>query len=259
MFILIVLVSLNRRGSTDSLEPSSNDKVVHIAVASNFADTLRTIATLFEEQTEYQTMISTGSTGKLYAQIVQGGPYDVYLAADAERPQLLDQEEHAVPSSVFTYAIGQLVLWSPQEDMVDPAGDVLDETSAFRFLSIANPNLAPYGRAAKEFLQHRPGRWESLQSRMVRGENIGQAFQYVVSNNAEVGLIAFSQLKQHRRRFDPQSTKGSMWIVPQKFYTPITQQAALIHNSAAARAFLKFLQSPEARSIILAAGYKLPS
>jgi len=221
---------------------------VRVAVASNFAEPARAIAEGFEQASGHAVALSFGSTGKLYAQIRNGAPFQVFLAADVERPRLLEEQGVALPGSRFAYAMGHLVLWSPMPGYVDPAGKVL-AAGDFRHLAIANPKLAPYGRAAREVLKHL-GLWEVLQARLVRGDNIGQTFQFVQSGNAELGLVAWSQVRR-----SGQPPFGSWWDVPRAFYSPIEQQAVLLADDAAARAFLTYLRGAEARAIIRSYGY----
>lgn len=225
---------------------------IRVAVASNFATTSEAIAQRFEEITDHTIILVFGSTGKHYAQIRNGAPFEVFFAADARRPEMLESAGLTVPESRFTYAVGRLVLWSLDEGYVDAKGQVL-EAGDFRHIAIANPELAPYGRAAQEMLQSR-GLWASLELRLVRGENIGQAFQFVKSGNAELGLVALSQLTSPER----ESEAGSRWVVPETLHSPIQQQAVLLADTAAARSFLEFTKSSEARSIIRSHGYKAP-
>ena len=225
---------------------------IRVAVASNFATTSEAIAQRFEEITDHTIILVFGSTGKHYAQIRNGAPFEVFFAADARRPEMLESAGLTLRESRFTYAIGRLVLWSPEEDSVDTEGRILD-SGDFRHLAIANPELAPYGRAAQEMLQSR-GLWASLERRLVRGENIGQAFQFVKSGNAELGLVALSQLTSPER----ESEVGSRWVVPETLHSPIQQQAVLLADTAAARSFLEFIKSSEARSIIRSHGYQTP-
>ncbi len=224
---------------------------IHVAVASNFTHTIKTLAGQFEASSGHKVTLSFGSTGKHYAQIKNGAPFDAFFAADVKRPQLLDEEGVALPGSRFTYAIGKIVLWSPKKSIVDAQGKVLEE-GAFRHLAIANPKLAPYGKAARQVLQDR-GIWEALQNRMVRGENIGQTFQFVKSGNAELGFVALSQVKHPANAIE-----GSWWEIPQSLYTPIEQQAVLLRESDAARAFLAFVKSDASLEIIRGFGYATP-
>lgn len=223
---------------------------IRVAVASNFSTTLQALAERFQAQTGHSVMLSSGSTGKHYAQIVNGAPFDAFFAADAQRPALLEEAGRALPGSRFTYAQGRLLLWSPRVGYVDAQGKVLHDK--FRHLAIANPGLAPYGRAAQEVLQAL-GVWSEVADRLVRGENIAQTFQFIASGNAELGFVACAQVK----RPDAELI-GSWWEVPQNLHTPITQQAVLLTEHAAAREFLAFVRGPEARHIIENYGYRLP-
>ncbi len=222
---------------------------LRVAVASNFTRAMTSLIHQFEANTGHKVKLIFGSTGKHYAQIRNGAPYDAFFAADKKRPRLLAEEGLAVPGSRFTYALGKLVLWSPEEDVVDSSGKVLEQGD-FRYLAIANPKLAPYGRAAREVLQSR-GLWQGMQGKIVRGENIGQSYQFVISGNAELGFIAYSQLKLPDQRIN-----GSYWKIPQALYTPIEQQAVLIKDTEAGRSFLSYIQSKEALMTINNHGYE---
>ena len=219
-----------------------------MAVASNFAEPLRVLSQQFEQQSGHRVVLVVGSTGKHYAQILHGAPLDAFFAADRHRPELLEQSGVAVAGSRFTYAVGKVVLWSPQPGLVDSAAEVLDQ-GAFRHLSIANPKLAPYGRAAEEILRAR-GQWKRLRRQMVRGENIGQAYQFVKSGNAALGFVAYSQLKRPGA-----SIEGSWWEPPQSLYRPIEQQAVLLSQKGAARQFFSFMQHGSTRKQIESFGY----
>ncbi len=227
--------------------PASAEEI-RVAVASNFNSAIKEIAGRFERETPHDITLVFGSTGKLYAQIRNGAPFDAFFAADAKRPRLLEEAGLGQPGSRFTYAVGRLALWSPKTAYVDGEGKVLEEGN-FRHLALANPRLAPYGRAAREVLERR-GRWLSLRDRMVRGENIGQTFQFVKSGNAELGFVAWSQVKR-----PGQAMTGSWWEVPQTLYSPIEQQAVLLQDKPAARAFLAFVRGRDAAEIIRAYGY----
>jgi molybdate transport system substrate-binding protein len=228
---------------------------VQLAVAANFAAPAKHLAERFAQGSGgHKVLISTGSTGKFYAQIKNGAPFDVLLSADAETPSRMEKEGLVVPGQRFTYALGKLVLWSPQANLVDERGEVLRK-QAFRRLSIANPRLAPYGAAAQQVME-KLGVWSGLQERLVLGENIAQAYQFVSSGNAELGFVAYSQIRDPDR-----ATTGSFWLVPQTLYAPIQQDAALLiraEGNQAARQFLAFLRSAPARELILAYGYDLP-
>jgi molybdate transport system substrate-binding protein len=222
---------------------------IRVATASNFRDTMSALVNRFEQVSEHEITLIFGSTGKHFAQIMNGAPFDAFFAADSKRPERLEQENRAVPGSRFTYARGKLVLWSPTADYVDARGEILEHGN-FRHLVIANPDLAPYGRAAREVLEEL-GLWQELGERLVRGENIGQAFLFVSSGNAEMGFIAWSQLKRNDL-----PVKGSFWLVPANLYRPIEQQAVLLNDNEAAHAFMSFIRSSAAVGIISAHGYE---
>ena len=224
---------------------------LQLAVASNFAAPMQAIAARFEAQTGHQVRLALGSTGKHYAQICHGAPFDAFFAADVARPQLLENAGIAMPGSRFTYAIGKLVLWSRQPGMVDAQGKIL-HSGTFRHLAIAHPELAPYGRAAAEVMQAR-GVWQQLQTRIVRGENINQALHFTYSGNADLGFVALAQLKHA-----PALADGSFWQPPQALYRPIEQQAVLLNDSALTQAFASFMQGSAARAIIHSYGYTTP-
>ncbi len=224
---------------------------IRIAVASNFAKTLKEIATKFEHDTGHRIKISLGSTGKHYAQIRNGAPFDIFFAADSHRPELLDKKGLIIAGSRFTYAQGKLVLWSPDPELVDAKGNIL-HTKNENFIAVANPKLAPYGKAAQQVLQ-KMGLWTSLRKRLVRGENIGQTFQFVKTGNAALGFVAASQIKK-----SGVIQKGSYWLVPDDSYSDINQQAVLLKNNDIAHAFMRFVRSEEALSIIHDFGYETP-
>ncbi len=224
---------------------------IRVAVASNFMPTAKQLARQFEADSGHSIKLASGSTGKLYAQIRNGAPFEAFFAADVKRPELLEQQGSALPGSRFTYAVGKLVLWSPRADLVDQEGEVL-KSGDFRFLALANPRLAPYGRAAEQVLR-KLERWHGLQQRLVRGENIGQTFQFVKSGNAALGFVARSQL--HR---SGKPIQGSVWEVPQTLYQPLQQQAVLLKQNDAAQAFLDFVRSDQGRQIIRQSGYDTP-
>lgn len=221
-----------------------------IAVAANFAAPLAKIAAAFTKETGHKLISSSGSTGKFYAQIKEGAPFDILLSADQDHPQKLANENLAFTNTQFTYAIGKLVLWSPKEKFIDAKGSVL-KANSFTHLSIANPKLAPYGAAAREALE-KMGRWRALEPKIVFGESIAQAYQFVATGNAELGFVAFSQIQ------DLKGIKGSYWMIPQELYSPLKQDAILLkkgENNAAAKQFLTFLKSKAAKAIIVEFGY----
>lgn len=232
--------------------PAHADEV-SVAVAANFSAPMHRIAAAFEHDTGHKAVLAVGSTGKLYAQIKHGAPFQVLLAADDKTAQRLQDEGLGVVGSSFTYAIGQLVLWSRQAGFVDPDGEVL-KTGHFEHLALADPKLAPYGAAAVEVLQAL-GLMSALSGKIVQGENIAQTYQFVATGNAELGFIALSQVYT-----DGRLGKGSGWIVPARLYAPIRQDAVLLaagKDKAAAPALMAYLRGDKARSIIRSFGYEL--
>jgi len=232
-------------------------ETLQVAVAANFLAPMEQLGQAFEEQTGSALVISSGSTGALFAQIQNGAPFDLFFAADVERPLRLEEAGQIVPGSRFTYAIGRLALWSRMDAFVDASGGGLRD-GAFRHLAIANPDTAPYGRAARDVLQSL-GLWEALQGKIVRGETVAQAFQFVQTGNAELGFVAWSDLKQPG--VAPEDIPGSFWLPPQERYGPIEQQAVLLLSSqkqALGPRFLDFVRSAATRQLISAFGYELP-
>jgi molybdate transport system substrate-binding protein len=226
---------------------------VQVAAAANLGPAIQKIAAAFASDTGHRAVVALGSTGRFHAQIRNGAPFEVLLAADQETPGQLESEGLAVAGSRFTYAVGRLVLWSAQEGVVDPRGEVLRQPPAGK-LAIADPRLAPYGRAAVETLRGL-GLLAAWQPHLVQAENIAQAHQFVASGNARIGFVALSQVVEQGR-----VTRGSGWIVPEQDHAPIRQDAALLArgaNNAAAAAFLAYLRGDAARSILRDAGYGL--
>ena len=222
-----------------------------VAVAANFTAPAKLIAAEFEKDTGHKAVLAFGATGKFYAQIRNGAPFDALLAADDRTPARLAEEGMAIRGSRFTYAVGQLVLWSARPDLVDDAGEVL-EKGDFKHLAIANPKTAPYGAAAIETLTALK-LLDALKSKLVQGENIAQTHQFVVSGNAELGFVALSQVWK-----DGGLTSGSAWVVPDALHKPIRQDAVLLNpgaGNAAAVAWLDFLKGEKAREVIHAHGY----
>lgn len=223
-----------------------------LAVAANFAETAEALLTGFRDATGHDLEITTGSTGKLYAQITAGAPFDALLSADAATPARLLDEGRAVAGSAFTYAVGRLTLWSADPARIGHDGRAALADPDLRFVAIANPDLAPYGVAARAALQSL-GLWDALQPKIVMGQNIGQTHAMVATGAAEVGLVALSAVLSPRA-----AVAGSRWDVPPGIYAPIRQDAILlVHgaDNAAARAFLDYLRGPEAASVIDAFGY----
>lgn len=226
---------------------------VQVAVAANFTAPIQAIAKDFEKATGHKLVASFGATGQFYAQIKNGAPFEVFLAADDSTPAKLEQEQATVPGSRFTYAIGKLALWSAKDGYVDAKGDVLSKGD-FQHLSIANPKTAPYGLAATQVLD-KLGLKDKLAGKLVEGQNIGQAFQFVSTGNAELGFVALSQIYK-----DGKVTAGSAWIVPANLYEPIRQDAVILakgKDNAAAKALVEYLKGPKAAAVIKAYGYEL--
>lgn len=226
---------------------------VQIAVAANFSAPIKLIAADFEKDTGHKAVIATGATGAFYAQIRNGAPFEVFLSADDETPAKLEAEGKAVAGSRFTYAVGKLILWSAKPGFVDAKGEVLKK-GEFAHLSLANPKTAPYGAAAVETLK-KLGVFDSLQSKIVQGENISQAQQFIATGNAELGFVALSQVWK-----DGKLTSGSGWLVPADFYAPIKQDAVILANGkgkAAAEALIKYLKGDKARAVIKSFGYEI--
>ncbi|MDP2823930.1 MAG: molybdate ABC transporter substrate-binding protein [Sulfuritalea sp.] len=226
---------------------------VQVAVAANFTAPAKRIAAAFERDTGHKAQLAFGGTGKFYAQIRNGAPFAVLLAADDETPAKLEREGAAVAGSRFTYATGRLVLWSTRPGYVDDKGEVLRKGD-FRHLAIANPKLAPYGAAAVEVMTALK-LLDAVQPKFVQGENIAQAHQFVATGNAELGFVALSQLMQ-----DGKLDAGSAWIVPATLHQPIKQGAVLLdrgRGKPAAEAWLSFLKSDKAKAIIRSFGYEI--
>ncbi len=224
---------------------------VFVAVAANFIQPMEKIAAAFERDSGHKTKLAFGSTGAFYAQIRSGAPYQVLLAADDRTPLRLEQDGQGVAGSRYTYAVGRLVLWSRQPGLVDAKAEVL-RSGRFDKIALANPELAPYGAAAVQTLE-RLGLLAQLRPRFVRGENIGQAYQFVATGNAALGFVALSQVQVEGRL-----REGSAWVVPEDMHTPIRQDAVLLNkgrDNPAAVALLQYLRSPKARAIIQSYGY----
>ena len=230
---------------------------VQVAVASNFAAPMQHIAAAFEKDTGHKAVLSIGATGKFYAQIRNGAPFAVLLAADDETPARLVQEGLGVAGTTFTFAVGQLALWSASSGTVDAQGTVLaDLASGKRMgkLAVADAKLAPYGKAALQVMNQR-GLGDALRPHLVIGENIGQAFQFVKTGNAALGFVALSQIM-----VGGQITAGSAWVVPATLHDPIRQDAVLLktgEGNLAAKAFLQYLRTDSARTTIRRYGYLL--
>ena len=227
---------------------------VQVAVASNFSKPMTEIAALFREQTGHEAKLSFGSSGKFTAQIRYGAPFEVFLSADTDKPAVLIKSGLADPASVFTYAQGALALWSANPDYIKTDAAILKEGD-FRHIALATPELAPYGIAAEQVLQHL-ALTELLKERIVMGENISQAFQFVQTGNAELGFVAVSQIMRQG-----EVISGSAWIVPPAYYQPIKQDAVLLKKglkNPAATELLDFLRSEAVNQVLRAYGYTRP-
>jgi molybdate transport system substrate-binding protein len=226
---------------------------IQVAVAANFTAPMQKIAADFEKDTGHKAQLAFGATGKFYAQIKNGAPFEVLLAADDETPAKLEKEGAAVAGSRFTYAIGKLVLWSSKPGFVDDKGEVL-KSGNFAHVSLANPKLAPYGAAAVDTLTALK-LIDAVQPKFVQAENISQAYQFVATGNAELGFVALSQVLK-----DGKIVEGSAWIVPGNLYQPIRQDAVLLdkgRNKPAAEALMKYLKGDKARAVIKSYGYDI--
>ncbi|NBB09510.1 molybdate ABC transporter substrate-binding protein [Pseudomonas sp. SLFW] len=226
---------------------------VQVAVAANFTAPIQAIAKDFEKDTGHKLVASFGATGQFYTQIKNGAPFEVFLAADDTTPAKLESENEIVKGSRFTYAVGTLALWSAKEGYVDDKGEVLKK-NAYQHLSIANPKAAPYGLAATQVLE-KEGLTEATKAKIVEGQSIAQAFQFVQTGNAELGFVALSQVYK-----DGKLTSGSAWIVPANLHEPIKQDAVILNkgkDSAAAKALMDYLKGPKAAAVIKSYGYQL--
>ncbi|QBF27118.1 molybdate ABC transporter substrate-binding protein [Pseudomonas tructae] len=226
---------------------------VQVAVAANFSAPIQAIAKDFEKDTGHTLVAAYGATGQFYAQIKNGAPFQVFLAADDSTPAKLENEGDTVKGSRFTYAIGTLALWSAKEGYVDAKGDVLKKNQ-FKHLSIANPKAAPYGLAATQVLD-KLKLSEATKGKIVEGQNITQAFQFVSTGNAELGFVALSQIYK-----DGKVSSGSAWIVPSSLHEPIRQDAVILNkgkDSAAAKALVEYLKGPKAAAVIKSYGYQI--
>ena len=227
---------------------------VKIAVASNFAQPMKDIAAEFEKDTGHKLSVTQGATGKFYAQITNGAPFEVFLSADDETPAKLVKEGKAVSGTQFTYAVGRLVLWSPDEKLVDQGGAIL-KTDRFKFIAIANAKVAPYGRAAVQTMQ-KLGVLSAIEPRVVQGESIAQTHQFVTTGNAQLGFVALSQVWENSR-----IKSGSGWIIPEEIHEQLRQDIVLLNpgkDSSAATALVSYVKSEKAKKIIERYGYKLP-
>ena len=222
-----------------------------VAVAANFSAPMQQIALAFQKDTGHQLKLSFGATGGIYAQIKNGGPFDVFLSADQLTPQKIEAEGLGVPQTRFTYATGQLVLWSKQDGLVDDKGQVLRSKNIQR-IALANPKLAPYGAAALEAMTQL-GLLDELKPKLVQGDNIAQTYQFVSTQNAQLGFVALSQVFA-----DGKITSGSSWVLPSSLYKPILQDAILLKNgkdNSAAKALMLYMKGDKAKEMIKRFGY----
>lgn len=226
---------------------------VQVAVAANFAGPFEKLSAEFAAETGHKAIAAIGSTGKFYAQIKNGAPFEVFLAADDDTPRKLVAEGDADKASEFTYAKGKLVLWSKKSGVVDDQGAVLKRTD-IAHVAYCDPKLAPYGLAAQQTMKAL-GLLDALTPKLVTAENIAQAYQFTASGNAEIGFVAMSQVMTPGK-----SVEGSYWVVPAKLYAPIQQDAVLLkkgEGNPAAKALLDFLKSDKAKTLIRSYGYDL--
>ncbi len=226
---------------------------VQVAVAANFTAPIQAIAKDFEKDTGHKLVASFGATGQFYTQIKNGAPFEVFLSADDTTPAKLEQEGDSVKGSRFTYAVGTLALWSARDGYVDDKGEVL-KSNTFEHLSIANPKAAPYGLAATQVLD-KLGLTDATKPKIVEGQSITQAYQFVSTGNAELGFVALSQIFK-----DGKLTSGSAWIVPANLHEPIKQDAVILNkgkDNAAAKALIEYLKGPKAAAVIKSFGYQL--
>lgn len=230
---------------------AAHAETISVAVASNFTAPMQKIAAQFEKDTGHKAELSFGATGKFYAQISNGAPFGILLAADDKTPAKIAQEGKGDAASRFTYSIGKLVLWSKQDGYVDANGEVL-KTGKFQHVAIANPKLAPYGLAAEQTLT-KLNLLDAIKPKFVQGENIGQTYQFAATGNAELGFVALSQVME-----DGKIKSGSAWVVPAQMHEPIRQDAIVLNNAkdnVAAKALMDYLKGDKARAIITAYGY----
>lgn len=232
---------------TATLSTTAHAAEVKVAVAANFTEAAKEIGVLFEKETGHKAVFSFGSTGQLYTQITQQAPFEVFLAADQARPEKAVKEGFAVPDSRFTYATGKIVLFSKTPDLVKDEATLKD--GKFNKIAIANPKTAPYGAAAVEAMKAL-GVYDALSDKIVQGNNIAQTYQFVDSDNAELGFVALSQVAAKK--------DGSRWIVPEDLYATIAQDAVLLKSgekNGAAVAFVDFLKGPKALEVKEKFGY----
>ena len=223
-----------------------------IAIASNFGDVARHLVEEFESTSDHNVTLVMGASGRFYAQISNGAPFDAFLSADSEKPAELIETGLALSDSVFTYAIGRLALWSRDETLIQDDATALSMDGSHK-IAYANPRLAPYGKAALEVIKAL-SLFNVLEGKLVQGENIAQTYQFVFTRNADLGFVALSQILQGGT-LGP----GSAWVIPKSLHSPIRQNAVLLaraRDNLAANEFMRFLKMPASRSIIRSYGYE---
>jgi len=237
-----------------ALSWSAHAEQVNVAVAANFTEPAKALAAVLEKTTGHVAKLSFGASGAFYTQIKNGAPFDVFLSADDERPARLEKEGDTVPGTRFTYATGQLVLWSAKPGFVDDKGEVL-KGGGFNKIAIANPKNAPYGAAAVQAMD-KMGLQAALQPKLVTGESIGQTYNFIATGNAELGFVALSQVLDSSGRFKG----GSMWVVTPSLHAPIVQDAVTLKRAQAnpaAKAWMDLLRSPRTKDLIRSYGYSV--
>ena len=275
--IAAVRLGATNRARTDDAEPTVNQRHLHVpllllwvpllllthaahaaevraAVAANFAAPMTELAARFHQETGHTVVVIPGSTGKLATQIRQRAPFDVFLSADVAAPAALEAEGLTVAGTRFVYAVGRLVLWSADAKWLDAHATALRE-GRFAKLAIADPKLAPYGRAAKETLTHL-GLWPAVARKLLTGENVQQAYQFAATGNAELAFVSRAQVTT-----GGVLRAGSMWLVPAELHAPVHQAAVLLKSArdrGAASAFLQFLRQPQTLDLLRQAGYEPP-
>lgn len=242
-----LLVTMILISSLFSCSKKTEKSEIKIAVSANFAQTAKQLIEKFQETSKANIILVKGSTGKHYAQIIHGAPYDIFFSADSATPLKLEQKQKIISKSRFTYAIGKIILWSPENRLNFSLEEI--HKLKYRKFAIANPKLAPYGEAAKQSLKY-VSLWLKMQGNLVFGENINQTFQFIQTGNAEMGIIAYSQFLML-----PKKKQGSYWMIPQIYFKPINQQAVLLKKNIISEHFLRFLKSATAKKIIQNAGY----
>ncbi len=249
----LLLSSLTALLCVSLAQTAAHAAEAQVAVAANFAEPIKAIAAVLEKTTGHTLKVTLGATGKLYAQISNGAPFDILLAADTKTPEKLESDGLGVAGSRFTYATGKLVLWSAKSGRVDDKGAVLKAADLGK-VAYAAPKVAPYGAAAVEVMD-KLGLSATLSPKLVQGESIGQTYSFVHTGNADVGFVAMSQVLEGGRL-----KSGSMWVVPKNLYSPIRQDAVVLKRGAgneAVQALVKLLKGPNVKDLIRSYGYEI--